>query len=420
MYPIYGAMPSKNEISQQDLQEKLQKLEKLNETIQELEKFRQFDEINELLIASKALDQNEKNIYLIDVTINKINNLIHSLIKPAQDKINQLKFLMTLIEKYFDQSQVNSINSVFARHKNKLQEEIEASFINREAIDNRIIKIEQLFTNELETILKKMRTYVQDKKVTNNYETYKLEVIKILEKKDDINKQKNITEFFSDIEFLENSIAQFEASHQQFKIRQEWIDFLDTSFQKTKLLETDAINKTKLEIQTLINNLRSFDPRLKSFDILDNELRSLSEKLNELHQLNQDELQKQRDQFIKLIEASKQDFASYAEKLSLLKSKCAHNKSAQLKIIIGKTDLLLNAEINREDNASSQAVIDNISGLKQTIHDAENILSEYRGISLLSCFATLWGGGKVTSKLLVDELEVKLTGLQDNIRFLSP
>ncbi len=418
MFPAYNSLPTKHEILLQEQDEKLQKLEKLNETIQELEKFQQFDEINELLIASKALDQNEKNIYLIDVTINKINNLIHSLIQPAQDKINQLKFLMTLIEKYFDQSQVNSINSVFARHKNKLQEEIEASFINREAIDNRIIKIEQLFTNELETILKKMRTYVQNKEVTNNYEEYKSEILKILENSDEKNFLEDGNELYKYVEFIEETIQTFEVSCQEFNCRLPRLNNLIEKSQNAKLIESDSINETKLEVQDLICCLNSFNPREKTFDTLDKELDSLSWKFIELNRRNQSELQKQQDELIRQIKVTQQDLSKYSKKLALLNTKSTNNKAQQLKLINSEIESLLNPENLEEDTSKTMA--DNIEKLKHTMNDAKDILSEYRGICLLRCFATLWGGGKVTSKLLVDELEVKLGGLQDNIRFLSP
>lgn len=418
MFPAYNSLPTKHEILLQEQDEKLQKLEKLNETIQELEKFQQFDEINELLIARKALDQNEKNIYLIDVTINKINNLIHSLIQPAQDKINQLKFLMTLIEKYFDQIQVNSINSVFARHKNKLQEEIEASFINREAIDNRIIKIEQLFTNELETILKKMRTYVQNKEVTNNYEEYKSEILKILENSDEKNFLEDGNELYKYVEFLEETIQTFEVSCQEFNCRLPRLNNLIEKSQNAKLIESDSINETKLEVQDLICCLNSFNPREKTFDTLDKELDSLSWKFIELNRRNQSELQKQQDELIRQIKVTQQDLSKYSKKLALLNTKSTNNKAQQLKLINSEIESLLNPENLEEDTSKTMA--DNIEKLKHTMNDAKDILSEYRGICLLRCFATLWGGGKVTSKLLVDELEVKLGGLQDNIRFLSP
>jgi hypothetical protein len=145
------------------------------------------------------------------------------------------------------------------------------------------------------------------------------------------------------------------------------------------------------------------------------------QKLNELHQLNQNELQNQQDTFIRLIEDSKQDLTDYAKKLSLLKSKCANNKAEQLQSIIQKIDLLLNPEINREENASNREITpDKILDLKETVKNANSILSEYRGISLLRCFATLWGGGKVTSQLLVNTLDKQLTDLQSNITMISP
>ena len=191
------------------------------------------------------------------------------------------------------------------------------------------------------------------------------------------------------------------------------------------LLNLDTVNSCKDEIESQIKILSKefaeFDPRLNSFDTLCDGFQDLSQKLNELYQLNQCELQKQQDEFILLLKHSKQDLMDYADKLSLLKSKCAHNKSEQLQSIIEKIDLLLNAEIKMEENASNRDISsDKISDLKETLKNANSILSEYRGISLLRCFATLWGGGKITSKLLVNTLEEQLTDLQTNMARLSP
>ena len=86
-----------------------------------------------------------------------------------------------------------------------------------------------------------------------------------------------------------------------------------------------------------------------------------------------------------------------------------------------KIDLLLNPEINIEENASKREITpDKILDLKETLKNANSLLSEYRGISLLRCFATLWGGGRVTSQLLVNKLENQLTDLQTSMSRLSP
>jgi hypothetical protein len=121
-----------------------------------------------------------------------------------------------------------------------------------------------------------------------------------------------------------------------------------------------------------------------------------------------------------LVKNSNEALTAHNKKLSYSSTQIAMNKSIAIKLIKDKIDLLLNTEINFEDNASSQAVIDKISELKQTIKDAKGILSEYRGISFLRCVATLWGGGKVTSQGLVNTLEEQLTDFPSNKTRLSP
>ncbi len=78
-------------------------------------------------------------------------------------------------------------------------------------------------------------------------------------------------------------------------------------------------------------------------------------------------------------------------------------------------DALLESGANQE-HASKQIITD----LQQTTNNARTNLSEYRGIPLLRCFATLWGGGKETSQFLVQPIEEQLSDLQSNINRLHP
>lgn len=406
--------PTLQKIKAENLQ---QELAELQDKIFDLERFQNFIGVNDLLDESrKIIVDNDKDIERIRINIKKIVNEIYLLQEPVQKKIRQLKFLMALIEKYFDQSQVNSINSVFAKHRNMLQEMLETNPIETESINARINAIDHLFASELIKIPKAMVAYLQDKNFIYNYENYKTEIIEIIENNDINTKQINNNENLASIEFLETSIAEFEISYQNFQARLAWITCYDKIFQNEKLIVSDEIDKAKFEVQGLINDLNSFNPREKSFAILDNELGLLSQRLNDLHQLNHVALQKQQCNLIELIKISKDKLTKHVEKkLSQSTSKCAASKRDQINGISTKINALINCEINPDDDAFHSQMSDNISELKQTINAAKVILSEYRGISLLRCFATFFGGGKVTSQLLVQNLEQQLTDLQNNV-----
>jgi hypothetical protein len=79
---------------------------------------------------------------------------------------------------------------------------------------------------------------------------------------------------------------------------------------------------------------------------------------------------------------------------------------------IKNTSLHLRQDITAEGIAEFKK---DITTLDACINDQTNlkILSRYRGFSPLKCFATLWGGGKVTSMEYIDQLRNELNPLID-------
>lgn len=422
MIPTYGSLPAKSQRIVQEAQEKGLKLEQLVKKIHELKKFERFSEesseINQLLEESEDQCLNVENIYFIDITINKINRLIETLSQPVKNKINQLEFLIKLIEKYFDQTQINNINNVFNKYKNKLQEELNAKEINKNAINKSLGEIDQCLTTDLKKIKKQMLDYFKNKEVINLYE-YKSKIIQFFENNDDYVKTKENNKL-SDNEFLVDSITKLDISYQHFEFRLAWINFYKETYEiiNTYLLDLDEINIKKSEILKLINDINSFNPNVDSFNILDKKFNLLGDKLKELQELNKINLKEQHTSLIDQLKDSKTNLAIYAEKLksSWLWVKSGRKKYEVIENIQQKIDILLKYQENQEQTTPNQ---ESITKLQQTINEAKAIVSEYRGISLLRCFATLWGGGKVTSQLLVETLEEQLIDLQSNFDKLS-
>lgn len=412
MIPTYDSLPTKSQQAYQNEQEKIVKLKQLDEKIKELERFQQFSEINELLKESESHRYNVENIYFIDITINKINKLIQKLSEPAQYKLKQFKFLKTLIEKYFDQNQT-SLDDVLTSHYEKLQEELEKKIINKEEIAKKISIVDQDLIEHLQKILEKMIKYLQNKEVISNYEEYRLKIIEYFFNSNE-NEDKLFNEVFQNIELLEASIKEFENSILEFENRQTWFNYYKDYINNTDFVESSDIEKMKSEIQISLDSINSFNPQIKTFYILDEEASSIVQKLNELHVLNQTELKKQQDLLLSQIENSKNNLARHAKKLNsdYLQTKLGKNKYQAIENIQQKMNAFLESGANQEHASSSEEII---IDLQQTINEAKAILSEYRGISLLRCFATLWGGGKVTSQLLVETLEEQLSDLQNNI-----
>lgn len=422
MYPLSNLKEIKDENLQQELAE-------LQNNTTELERYHKFAEVNELLEASEIILANEKNVVVISECNKKIEKILKKLMQPVQEKLSQLDFLKKLIEKYCDQNEVQVLNSALAIQEKKLKNETVSDSINPQEIEKYLSKIDSICHKDLKKILGKIKQILLEKTWDARYADYftsQLELISLSEM--EINeKPTEISVCFDRIKFIIESITEFETNHEyfialtkNFNLDEEYYHNLTHT-----LVNSNAVNfckdQVEQQIKILSKEFTEFDPRAKSLDHLNLGFFELHQKLNELHQLNQKELQIQQDEFILLINDSKQDLMGYAEKLSLLKSKCAKSKSEQLQSISEKIDLLLNPEKNLEENiANREITLDKISDLKETLKNANSILSEYRGISLLRCFATLWGGGKVTCQLLVDKLDGQLTDLQNNMIELSP
>jgi hypothetical protein len=259
-----------------------------------------------------------------------------------------------------------------------------------------------------------MFDYLQHKEVICNYLEYKSKIIEHFSGQEK-NKSENINDVFHKIEALEKSIEEFEISFKKFQKILACLSQYEEKFNNVKLVESNDIEKIKSEILVLFDSIKSFNPLEKFVEILDNELCSLSQRLYDLYKLNHAELQKQQYNLLELIKITKDKLTQHdKEKLSRSTSKCAILKHDKINMINTKINALINNELEPNDTDINSRMIDNISELKQTINEAKTILSEYRGISLLRCFATLWGGGKVTSQLLVENLEKQLADLQDN------
>ena len=422
MYPLSNLQQIKDENFQQEFSE-------LQNKTAELERYHNFAQVNELIDEIKNIMASEKNVGAITEYNKKIDDLIKKLTQPIQEKFSHLAVLNELIEKYCDQGEVQSLNSALAIQEKKLKAEIANDSINPREIENNLSKIDSISHRNLKKILVKIKQSLSETSWDGKYKNYldsQIDLLSISEK--EINeKSAEIAACFDIIKFVIKSITGLETSHEYFTNLAKNFNLAEECFNELThtLVNSNAVNfckdQVEQKIKILSNEFTEFDPKSMSLDHLNLRFFELNQKLNELHQLNQNELQDQKDTFIRLIEDSKQDLTDYAKKLSLLKSKCAHNKSEQLQIIIQKIDLLLNPEINIEENASKREITpDKILDLKETLKNANSLLSEYRGISLLRCFATLWGGGRVTSQLLVNKLENQLTDLQTSMSRLSP
>ena len=423
MYPLSNLKQIKDENLQQELDE-------LQTKTAELERYRNFAEVDDLLEESKNIIASEKNVEVIAQSSKKIDSIMKLLTQPIQEKMNQLIFLKNLIEAYCDQTEVQSLNSTLAIQEKKLKIEITKKIIDSQEIKNQFFKIDAICHKNLKKIIGKIkqRLLELEKSCDDRYKAYlnnQLEIISLSEK--EINEK--VTEMpacFATIKFVIESINEFESSHKLFIHLIHSFNSSKEYYQKlTDILFNSAVitlckRGLEIQIKLLNNNFSKFDPRSQLLEDLNTDLQSLNQETKQLIKLSSEELKLKHNNLMNLVKNSNEALTAHNKKLSYSSTQIAMNKSIAIKLIKDKIDLLLNTEINFEDNASSQAVIDKISELKQTIKDAKGILSEYRGISFLRCVATLWGGGKVTSQGLVNTLEEQLTDFPSNKTRLSP
>lgn len=417
MYPLSNLQQIKDENLQQELAE-------LENKMTDLERYHNFAGVNDFLGEGKLILANQKNIEIISQYVKKADDLIESIRLPIKERNSQVITLKKIIEKYFDPSEVQSLNSSLTIMEKKIKDEMDKNSIDLQEVNKNLSQIDLISHRNLKKILGKIKQSLQEKVWNPRYEDYLDSQLKLISLSEKEIKEKSV-EIYNYF-YIINFINYFEISHEAFLNLTHCFNDAKNKYHKLTdtLFNSDILNSgrniVEYQIGVLTKKFDKFDPRAESFDALKQGLQDLDYKLNELQQLNQVELQIQQAKYIKLIVDSKQNLSSYAEKLSLLKSKCAYNKSEQLNSIIQKIDLLLNSEINQEGSALNPTVLDNITVLQQTIKEAKSILSEYRGISLLRCFATLWCGGKVTSQLLVHKLEEQLSDFQGNINMISP
>lgn len=417
MYPL-------KELHEAKISESLEELTILKN---QLSFFQEFSGVDKLQEEAQFFLNDIENIQIENIITckSKINNFI-KLNYPIKEKIDQINYLMPLIEMYFEQTEVQTINSALATQKNKLKQLMNKELKNEDEIEKPIIAIDLIFLNRIQELLKKIKQSSLNRFNVPNYLTYlvsRLELISQSENEIKDNKEK-ISILFNQLNFsiefvkhLEISIKEFEELQHSFKSKREKYQELHEDLIKLEPIYASKI-KVEQQIEILNEKFDMFDPSEESLVVLKHGLQDLDYELNELQQLNQSALQNQQVELIRQIKVTQQDLSKYSKKLALLDTKSTNNKAQQLKLINSEIESLLNPENLEEDTSKTMA--DNIEKLKHTMNDAKDILSEYRGISLLRCFATLWGGGKVTSQLLVNTLDEQLTDLQTNMSRLSP
>lgn len=422
MYPISNLQQIKKENLQQELVE-------LQNKIDDLERYCHYSEVNELLEESKTILNNEKNSELIAISSKKIDDKIKLLVQPTQEKFSQLIFLMSLIEIYCDQNEIQSLNSVLAIKDKKLRTQIANNPINLKEVENNIAQIDYICHKNLNKILKKIKNVVLEKAWDTRYKGYLDSLLGVLtqsekEIREEIDK---ISNCFEIIKFSIKSVKVFEGSHELFLSVIERFNVANEKYLKVtkSLLDSEAINFIKDEIvsqtEVLSKDFVEFDPRVKKIDVLDSSLQWLDKKIDALYQINYNELKNEQIELMKDLSNSKERLAIHAKKLSQSATRCAEHKHKKLELINKKVELLLNPEINQEENVfAMKRIADSIFELKEVINEAKTILSEYRGVYFFRCVAKLWGGGEVKSQLLVNLLEDQLTDLQRNITSLSP
>ncbi|WP_342220370.1 hypothetical protein [Rickettsiella endosymbiont of Miltochrista miniata] len=417
MYPI-------NQLLEVKISESLEELTVLKN---QLDFFQEFSGIDKLQQEAQFLLNDKENIQIENIITckNKINNFI-KLNYSIKEKLDQVNFFMPLVDIYFEQSEIQTINSSLSIQKNKLQQLINNESQDENEIAKCIATIDSLFFNKIDKLLEKIKQFTLSKFINTKYQAYLVGHLELITQSENEikDKKEKISFLFNQLHFSTEFIKQLEISYKEFEKLQKIFKSNIEKYQELNktLIKSEDINISKAEVEHQIESLSKefaeFDPRLNSLDTLSYGFQDFDQKLRQLDQLNRSELQNQQMELISLVKNSRKTLIEHSEKLSHSSTKCAKDKYQAIEIIKGKIDLLLRVEI--EDDASNQKMNDNILELKQTISGAKAILSEYRGISLLRCFAALWGGGKVTSELLVNKLEGQLTDLQKNMSRLSP
>ncbi|TLY47130.1 MAG: hypothetical protein E6K54_07140 [Gammaproteobacteria bacterium] len=396
--------------------------EKLSNLKNELQDFEEFYGVGRLLQqAQNLIDEQDVQLEEINKGIDEIKNFIE-LNSPVKEKLCQINYLMQYINFYFKPNEAQAINSELDLFKNHLEQLRNKGLDNESNSNNFFAELDLILVNRIEELFKKIKEIYFERKLSPSFETYFNDQVELLKPVEGEQKTKTHL-IFQQLYWLINFLNQFEVSYSKFneleeKFKNDRNKYLELC---KKLINSEVINDRKKtieeKIEILNKDFHDFNPSVNFPQQLELGLTQLDTTLNELFNFNQAELCTQQEQYAKLIDlliGSKVNLTLHAKKLksNFLWAQSGKNKYQAIENIQQKMDALLESGANQEHASSSEEII---TDLQQTINEAKAILSEYRGISLLRCFATLWGGGKVTSQLLVETLEEQLSDLQNNI-----
>lgn len=378
---------------------------------------------NKLLTKTAFLLENEENIECGDLTLhkNELNKFIY-LIYSIHKRVKQFSLLNSLVQRYCDSSESQD---QIDKQKTELEKEITKYPLDSQEIQNRLTQINFIFCENFKKIFKKIKELLE-RDHNNEYKDYFENHLNFFTQLEDII-ENSFPNGLTSLDTICNtfvSIIEFERKHPLFLIFSETFKRKYDELIPT-LLNVEIINLYKNELKdqskNLYSKLSTFDPNPKTFEILDHDLAEFHKKLNALQKLNDKykELNKQQEALISLIDSSGKKLNGHAENLPQSGMFSAKAKYQEIKKIKDKIDVLFNSVRNQEIEVSGQVLINSISELQQTINEAKEVLSKYRGILFLRCFATLWGGGKVKSEWLVNELEMHLVALQSNTHVLN-
>ncbi|MGC1854906.1 MAG: hypothetical protein WA659_06000 [Candidatus Aquirickettsiella sp.] len=422
MYPLLHLQQIKDESLQQELAE-------LQIKADDLERYRDFPKVNKLLEESKNILAKQTDVGLVTDCNTKIDNEIKILRQPIQEKFDQLNFLMNLIEEeYSNKKEIESLNSALAIQKKKLKTEMEKDLIDPKEIKKKLSEIDAICVKYLKKIVEKIKNAFLEKAWDSRYKNYLASQLGLIKLSEEAISEKTteISACIDAIKALINSITEFKANHQCFTNLTKNLNLTAEYYHQviSALVNSEAVNFCKDQVEQKINILNKefseFDPRSKSVNDLNLDLCELAHKLNELHQLNQKELQIQQKQLFLLIQISEKELTFHAKRLLQSNIHSAKEKFNSIQKITKKIELLVKAETNQENDASNEVLLENIAILKQTLSQVKDVVSKYRGISFLRSFAAFfWRGGKVTSELLVNTLNEQLDDLKTNTTRLS-
>ena len=394
--------------------------ERLSDLISELKLFQEFYGADKLLQQAQCLiNQFDAQIEEIYRCIDQIKHFI-KLNTPLKEKLDQISYLMECV-KYSIKSEGRLINSELDIQKKQLEQLRSSGFDKIANSENIFSELDLIFVSLIEELFNKIKETYSVKRLNSAYQGYVESKVESIQSINEDQKTK-LPYLLQKLDWLMKFLSQLEYSYQQFNELK--VTFENVKEEYSKLcpglinLQTicDIKNTIEQQIDILNKDFSDYDPSVNFPQQLELVLTPLVTKLNELSAINQVELRNQQEQYTKLVELlinSKADLTMHANKLksNFLWAQSGKNKYQAIEKIQQKMDALLESGTK---HVSKQIITD----LQQTINDAKTILSVYRGIPSLRCFATMWGGGKVTSLFLVQNLEEQLADWQSNINRL--